>query len=294
MLDPAQLSALAAVLRLGSFDRAAASLNVTPSAISQRIKALEEQVGTALIIRGAPCTATTAGQRLARHAETLHMLNAGVLQDLGLHLDANTPHIRIAVNADSLATWFIPALAETPGFRYDLLIDDQDHSADWLRTGEVSAAISSSGKPVAGCDQVPLGTLRYIATASPAFKDTWFGDGITADTLSRAPCLTFDAKDALQSTWSAARAGRPVSPPCHYLPSTHVFIDAAALGLGWGMNPEPLIRAHLDAGTLVALAPEHPLDTPLDWLVSRHVAPALSRLTQSVKAAARDVLRPQP
>ncbi|MFT7593531.1 MAG: LysR family transcriptional regulator (chromosome initiation inhibitor) [Paracoccaceae bacterium] len=142
--DPHHLAALAAVLRRGSFDAAAADLSVTPSAISQRIKALEDRVGTSLIHRGSPCTGTPAGVRLAKHAEDVGLLEAQLSRDLSLGDTSGPGRLRIALNADSLATWFVAALAAVPDVLFDLVIDDQDHSADWLKRGEVSAAISAT------------------------------------------------------------------------------------------------------------------------------------------------------
>lgn len=289
--DPHHLSALAAVLRRGSFEAAAADLSVTPSAISQRIKALEDRVGAALVLRGTPCSGTAAGIRLAKHAEDVSMLEALVSRDLSLDRPEGPMTLRVAVNADSLATWFVGAMARVPDVLFDLVIDDQDHSADWLKRGEVSAAITAQSAPVTGCDAVGLGRLRYIATASPAFVARWFDKGITADSLARAPCLTFNAKDMLQRTWIAETLGLRISPPTHFLPSTHAFVDAALSGLGWGLNPQSLVDVPLRAGKLVALIPDTPLDVALTWQVNRIMAPSLAPLTQMVRKTARDILR---
>src|SRR3712207_4026925 len=152
MLDYALLAALAAVVRTGSFERAARQLNVTPSAISQRINLLEERIGSVLVIRGQPCSATETGQRLCQHVEQVALLESSLRQTLpGLEAETRPVTLRLAVNADSLATWFIPAMAKTEGFLFDLVVDDQDHSAEWLQRGEVAAAVTSYGKPVQGC-----------------------------------------------------------------------------------------------------------------------------------------------
>ncbi len=290
--DPHHLQALTAVLRHGSFEAAAADLSVTPSAGSQRIKVLEDRVGTALLLRGAPCIATQAGQRLAKHAEDVEMLESLVGRDLSLDRSKTPARLRIAVNADSLATWFVAALSPVPDLLFDLVIDDQDHSADWLRRGEVSAAITAQHSPVAGCEAWPLGALRYLATASPAFMTRWFSDGVTADGLARAPCLTFNAKDMLQRKWITQATGARLSPPAHYLPSTHAFLDAAIAGMGWGMNPRQLADTPIRDGLLRPLVPGQPLDVPLTWQVSRIMAPALNVLTGSVRAAAKQALLP--
>ncbi|MDP5217911.1 ArgP/LysG family DNA-binding transcriptional regulator [Ruegeria sp. 2205SS24-7] len=288
--DPNQLRALAAILRLGSFEAAAAELAVTQSAISQRIRALEERVGAALIERVTPCTGTRAGLRIAKHAEDVGLLEAQLSRDLSLEQKAGPARLRIAVNADSLATWFVDAMAQVEDVLFDLVIDDQDHSADWLRRGAVSAAICSGTKAAPGCDAVPLGHLRYLATASPAFANRWFDKGVSAATLSVAPCMTFNRKDNLQQKWIEQVIGKRVTPPSHFLPSTQAFVDAACAGLGWGMNPESLAGQPIRDGKLVALLADQPLDVALSWQVSRVMAPALAPLTRAVKQAAQDGL----
>ncbi|MFC3615691.1 LysR family transcriptional regulator ArgP [Lutimaribacter marinistellae] len=288
--DPHHLSALSAILRLGSFEAAAAELSVTPSAVSQRIKAFEDRIGAALVHRGPPCTGTPTGLRLAKHAEDIGLLEAQLLRELGLAGAPRPARIRLAVNADSLATWFIPALAAVDDTLFDLVIDDQDHSADWLQRGEVSAAICAGGKPVPGCDMHPLGNLRYLATASPDFMARWFAEGVTPASLARAPCLTFNAKDALQKAWITQQFGTRIAPPSHFLPASHAFVDAARLGLGWGMNPLSLVRDPIGNGRLVPLLPDSALDVPLVWAVSRVMAPALAPLTHAIRNAAQNGL----
>lgn len=265
-------------------------LNVTPSAISQRIKALEEKLGTVLVIRAQPCRGTVAGTRLARHCDDLRLLEQGLARDLGGTLQADRPTLRIAVNADSLATWFIPALAALPDVLFDLVIDDQDHSEALLRRGEVVAAVTALPDPVQGCDCHALGKLRYIATAAPGFHRRWFAQGVSVTALADAPALTFNAKDRLQTDWAQQIAGQRLTLSPHVIGSSQAFVDAALAGLGWGMNPEPLVRALLAAGRLVALRPDSPLDVSLYWQASRLAGTALSPLTRAVRAAAAGML----
>ena len=285
MLDYPQLQALSAVHRRGSFDLAAASLGITPSAVSQRIKALEDRIGALLIQRGQPCTATETGLRL------IHHFDAVMLMEAALPLPDPAPAaVRIAVNADSLATWVIPALSACPGMLFDIVIDDQDVSQDWLRRGEVAGAITSHPGPLQGCDTVPLGCLRYHATASPNFVARWLADGVTPATLTRAPALTFSDKDRLQSDWLATHLGQGIAYPTHRLASSQGFVDAALAGLGWGMNPAPLVAGYLAAGRLVELIPGTPLDIALHWQFARRTAPALEPLTRALRTAAKRVL----
>jgi LysR family transcriptional regulator (chromosome initiation inhibitor) len=289
MLDPAQLAALAAVHRRGSFDLAAAELHVTPSAISQRIRALEETTGTLLVRRGQPCTATAPGLRLIRHHDEIALLERTLSQDLpGLAPGPAT--LRIAVNADSLATWVIPALAQTDGLLFDLVIDDQDVSQDWLRRGEVVAAITAHPGPLQGCDTLPLGALRYRATASPAYHRRWFPDGVTSQALARAPALTFSDNDKLQTQWVATHCPSRAVLPTHRMASSQAFVDACLAGIAWGMNPEPLISQHMAAGRLVELVPDTPLDVALHWQFTRLAAPALAPVTQAIRRAASRAL----
>ena len=290
--DAPQLAALAAVLRRGSFETAAGDLGVTPSAVSQRIKALEERVGAVLVNRASPCTGTPAGNRLAKHAEDVGLLEAQLSRDLALDPGPRPARLRLAVNADSLATWFVGAMAMVPEVLFDLVLDDEEHSADWLRRGAVSAAVCALGEPVTGCDADPLGALRYVATASPAFIARWFPGGVTAEGLSRAPCLTFNAKDRLQRRWIERVMGARLAPPTHFLPSSTGFVAAAEAGLGWGMNPLPLVAEALRAGRLVALLEGEAMDVPLTWQRSRAMTGALEPVTRAVRAAARDVLVP--
>jgi LysR family transcriptional regulator, chromosome initiation inhibitor len=291
MIDYPLVEAVAAVLQSGSFDKAAQMLGLTPSAVSQRVKLLEERLGTVLVVRGQPCRATVAGRRIRRHAEDVGLLEHALNAELGRPLSGVArASLRIAINADSLATWFIAAMAGIEGRLFDLVIDDQDYSADWLRRGEVNAAVSANAKPVQGCRSRELGALRYVATASPAYMARWFPDGVTEAALRRAPALTFNAKDALQTKWIAQVMGTRIAPPTHWFPATQAFVDATLAGIAWGMNPQILIEDHLAAGRLVPLIPKQPFDIALYWQWSRAVEPTLKDVTEAVVKTARKVL----
>lgn len=290
MIDPSHLAALAAIHRRGSFDAAAAALGVTPSAISQRLKAFEERMGCMLMRRGTPCTATTAGLRLIRHFDEVSALESLVAQDLKLDLSGPVT-LRIAVNADSLASWVIPALASVQDMLFDLEIDDQAHSQDWLRRGEVSAAVTSHPGPLQGCDTVALGMLRYHATASPDFMARHFPQGVDATAMALAPGLTFSDKDTLQKDWIRGKFGRDIVFPTHRMASSQGFVDAARAGLGWGMNPALLVGDHLREGRLIDLDPALPLDIPLYWQFTRQSAQVLAPVTAAMRRAAAIALR---
>lgn len=295
MFKNPNLHALALILRSGSLEAAAQEAGVSPATISLRLKALEDRLGTRLVQRGrgmrGPCTGTEAGLRLLRHADAVDLLEADLAHDLPGFKPESTPHLRIAVNADSLATWVLPALAQVPGMIFDLVVDDQDHSADWLTRGAVLGAITATRQPGTGTDGYALGRLRYRATASPGFVKTHFFKGLSAESLAKAPSLQFNTKDALQRQWLRLAFGEEAHPgPAHQLPSTHGFVDACLSGLGWGLNPESLVTDLLRRRKLVDLKPTVPLDTQLYWHVSRLHADLLAPLTYAIRKTARDTL----
>ncbi len=293
-MDYAGLRAVAMVVQTGSFEKAALALHVTPSAISQRVKQLEERLGAVLILRGNPCTATEKGEWVCRHMEHVGMLESELFSQLPALLSSdevsNRVTLHIATNADSLGTWFLKAVSaftHQSGFLLNVAVDDQDHTAEWLQRGRVLAAVTSLEKPVQGCRVTPLGFLRYHATASPAFIDRYFPKGVTETELAQAPALTFNQKDRLQQQWISQVFGASIVHPTHWLPSTQSFVDAALLGMGWGMNPALLVRNHLAERRLVELVAGTPLDVPLFWQVNRLAADRLRSLTDAVVEVAR-------
>ena len=297
MIDHHLIQAVAAVVREGTFEAAARALKVTPSAISQRVKLIEERIGSVLVVRGQPCTATEIGARLCRHAELMGALEAELHRELPELAQAGTAPgpatLRVAVNADSLGTWFVDAMARfglEESTLLELSVDNEDHTADWLRRGRVLGAVTSIASPVQGCRSRRLGALRYLATASPAFVRRFFADGVDAEALARTPSLQFDARDDLQAKWVRRLLRRDVQLLAHRVPSTQPSVDAAIAGVGWGMTPEPLVREHVRAGRLVELMPGLVIDVPLYWQSARLPVPALERLGHAVAATAAEVL----
>ncbi len=290
MISQAGVRAIAAVVETGSFEAAATRLGLTASAVSQRVRQIEEQVGAALVVRGRPCSATPAGRRICRHATLVGLLEQDLLHDLGLPAGDRVT-VRVAVNADSLALWFIDALADHDGLLFDIVLADQDRAADLLRSGEVAAALGRTGPPVAGCDQADLGVLRYLACAPPAFIRDWFPGGIDAPALARAPSLRFGPDDRLQEDWAARLVGHPVRLPHHTLPSSHGFLDACAAGLGWAMNPAESAAPLLATGRLAPLGVQPFLDVGLCWRWLRSARSGLEGVNRSVqRQAARRLL----
>lgn len=290
-----QLTAFAAVLDEGSFERAAQRMSLTPSAVSQRIKALEDRLGQVLVLRQSPCRATEAGKQLLRSLQQMRLLEAETLVGFGLQLH-ETPKatIAIAVNADSLATWFLDALADLHqqhGLLFDVRVEDQDHSTNLLREGSVLGAVTADAHPVQGCNVEPLGVMRYLPVASPQFVERHIGKKLDAAALSTAPMLVFNRKDELQSRFIRSVTNAQVTPPVHYLPSSTAFVDAAAMGLGWAMAPEAMARERLESGTLRVLGARRWLDVPLYWQHWSIRAQTLGWISEALRRVATRALR---
>ncbi|HWG98116.1 MAG TPA: LysR family transcriptional regulator ArgP [Pilimelia sp.] len=291
-LDPAQLATFQAVIAHGSFDAAARALHVTPSAVSQRIKALEQVVGQVLVRRARPCVPTAAGRPLVRLGGQVALLEQEALDaargTLGGH---GRTRVAVVVNADSLAGWFLPALTALPDVVFELHTDDEGHTAALLRDGTVMAAVTSERVAVQGCRVQRLGAMRYLPVAAPAAHAAWFAGRDPAAAFATAPMIRFNRKDALQHRFARTLTWRDVDPPTHCVPASASFTEAIRLGLGWGLVPEEAARTDIAAGRLVELAGGRYLDVPLYWQCWRLESTALAALTAAVAAAAATALR---
>jgi len=297
MLDYRSLAAVAAVAREGSFEKAALGLGVTPSAVSQRIKGLEDRLGAILLVRGSPCRPTEIGARLCAHVEQVRLLEGEVIDSLpGLTTRAAGPAtLRVAVNADSVSTWFPKAAArfgdETGGL-LDLVLDDEAHTAERLRTGDVLAAVTADPTPVVGCKINPLGRIEYVAVAAAGFAARHFFMGVNGQSLQQAPMLRFDRRDDLQSRWAREAWETTIAPPTHWTPSTQGMLDMTLVGLGWSMAPVMLAAPLIAEGRLIELAPRKRIAVTLYWQRTRLAARLLDQLTHAVRGVAAAALKP--
>jgi LysR family transcriptional regulator (chromosome initiation inhibitor) len=283
-IDGQQLTAFAAVIEQGSFDAAAASLHVTPSAISQRIKALEQRVGQVLVRRERPCVATPAGAPLLRLAAQTALLESEALAEMGGGA-LGRMRIAIAVNADSMATWFTAVFARLPDVLFDVRIEDQDHSARLLREGEVMGAVTTERTPVPGCRVLPLGVMRYVPVAAPGFVKRYLPDGFTANAVAAAPSLAWNRDDALQDMLLRKVFRRAIARPVHYVPTAEGFGSAVRADLGWGMFPDSLAAPQEANGSFVRVTDVH-LDVPLYWQCWKVDSPMVQTITDAVRSAA--------
>jgi LysR family transcriptional regulator (chromosome initiation inhibitor) len=292
-VDLAQLRTLVAVVDEGTLEAAARRLHVTPSAVSQRLRALEVAAGRVLVQRGRPAAVTPAGEPVLRLARQVGLLVDDTQRDL--EPAGPVPVVPVAVNADSLATWVLPALAPLAGqIRFDLHSSDQTHTTALLRAGTVMGAVTSDAEPVAGCRVTPLGRMRYLPCASPAFVDRWFAQGPDAEALRRAPVVVFDRRDDLQHAYLRNRLGPTTDLPLHYVPSSADFLAAVALGFGWGMLPELQLRAAgapAAQGAVTPFDPDGAVDVVLHWQQWRLESEPLDRVAGALIQAAQAHLR---
>ncbi|MER6209813.1 LysR family transcriptional regulator ArgP [Streptomyces sp. NPDC001073] len=295
-----QVRTLLAVVDEGTFDAAASALHVTPSAVSQRVKALEQRTGRVLLLRTKPVRTTESGEVVVRFARQLARLERDARAELGMSGAGEATRVSIAVNADSLATWFLGALTRVPRelrVGFELRREDEDHTAALLREGLVMAAVTSSPDAVPGCSVRALGRMRYLPVANPEFRAAYLG-GPLREALAEAPVVTFDRLDDFQDTFvqrlGRGQGGGGAGAVRHLVPTSEGFLEAVAAGLGWGMVPEmqaaPLIRA----GRLVNFAPSRVVEVPLYWQQWRLDSPALAAVAGAVLGVAGEVLRAAP
>jgi len=286
--NAAAVEALVAIADHGTFDAAARALHVTPSAVSQRIRALEREVGQVVVRRGTPCRPTDAGAALVRLGRQARLLEAEARAALA---DDGRVQVTVAVNADSLATWFrdvITEVAGRDGISLRLVVEDQAYSAQLLRSGEALAAVTSDPHPVQGCRSEHLGFLRYRPAATPELAERWRkGHG---HDWQRLPVVVFNAKDELQHDVLSAR-GVTEPDTMHLVPTSADFHEAVRRGLGWGMLPEPQLNPDLESGRLVTLGGRTHHDVHLHWQRWRIDSVALARLSDAVRRAAGAALR---
>lgn len=299
MLDARQLQALSAVAEHGSFGAAAQALSVTVAAVSLRIKSLEATLGMRLLVRGKQVRTTPAGQALLTHIKQVQLMEADVVASLAPGA-SNAPSGRgpawqslpVAINADSVASWFLPGVAPLLRKHHlllDVVIDDQDHTHDALKSGEVVGCVSTLAQPIRGCEALPLGVMRYRGVATEAVAQTCRTPQgrVSTHKLLATPAVIFNRKDALQDVFLEQHLGlRGARYPRYFMPALDAFDTAIAQGLGWGMVPELHLQQRSGA-PLVDVVPGATVEVPLYWHHWAREPASAQRLTAAVHAAAR-------
>lgn len=298
--DPDALECLAAIVEEGGFERAAVRLSITQSAVSQRLRSLEVQVGTVLIVRSRPLKPTSAGRLLLKHALQTRLLRAGLQRDLkdlapgGAGNGGDVERISIAINADSIATWALAALSELArrGLGLEIITDDQDFTIEWLREGRVLGCVTTLKQALRSCKMVPLGAMRYVAVAETAYAAAHCPDGLSPHNFRHVPFIAFNRKDDLQGEFIAHVFHlKHVALSQLYVPSSEGQVSAVLAGWGVSVLPELQVREHLRSGRLVNLAPGHVLPVDLYWHCWNLDSVVLDGLTAALTDAAAVALR---
>ncbi|CDG80759.1 ArgP/LysG family DNA-binding transcriptional regulator [Janthinobacterium agaricidamnosum] len=295
-LDYRALAVLDAVASHGSFEKAALALGITQSAVSQRIKALEDSSGRLLIVRGQPAVPTGLGQRLIVHHRNVKLMEAALDIDLGNSV--SMPEIAIAIDADSLATWFphsLPPLLAPPRCQLDVRLADSDAALKLVRDGSVfgciAAQAASAHDAAAATSVTPLGLLQYSCVATPLFAGHWFGDGFSAEAVALAPAVV--SQHALLARFLDETLGMRQPFPHHTIPVSAALREAIFGNLAYGLMPRKQVASALLNDQLIDLAPGRTLDVPLSWHAWALDTPFTKLLSeQLVNAARRYLLQP--
>jgi LysR family transcriptional regulator (chromosome initiation inhibitor) len=283
------LHALEVVCREGSFERAAKKLHITQSAVSQRIRSLEDSLGQRVINRGPPLAPTQVGQTLMTHVQNVALLETELEKGISFGSGSRIGRIAIAVNADSLALWFLNAI--TPALKehdilVELIVDDESYTHELLERGQVIGCVSTRSDTYVGCEKKYLGAMRYTCAATKTFAKQYFPKGITADGISKAPSVAFNRKDQILENILAQIPGcSNTTINYHYIPSTEQFFNLIKLGQCYG----PVSHLQLPKSGLKILSPKHH-DVKLYWHSWRHHSSILTKVEQAIVKHANNVL----
>ncbi|MFH1138827.1 MAG: LysR family transcriptional regulator ArgP [Pseudomonadota bacterium] len=295
-MDYKLVEALAAVATEGGFERAARVLHLTQSAVSQRVRLLEDQTGRILLARTNPPRPTSAGRRLLKHFRQVSRLEADLLDEDPSGTSTSFSTLPVGVNADSLATWFLEAVhpfVASEKVLLDIHVDDQEETHKLLKNGEVIGCVSAARPPMQGCRVEALGGMTYRLLAAPDFARNRLPGGLTPETVRDAPGLIFNRKDDLHNKVFRGLFGEaPDGVPAHYVPSSEKFVDVILRGWAYGMLPDIQARDLVRAGRLVELAPDQPVLVDLYWHCWNIKSPVIQNFTRTLVSGARKLLGP--
>lgn len=268
MLDYPAIAALVAVIETQGFQSAADKLFITQSAVSQRIKSLENYYGEPVLIRSLPYQPTKLGLMLLGHYKRITILEDSLQENITTQ--NYIPTISIAISRDSLETWFVPVIKEIktlPSIKLEIIADDQELTLSYLQRGLVSACASTIHKQLSGCKAKFMGYFNYVLVSSPEFKKKYFPKNKSIeDNLLKAPTVIFDNKDKLHEEYLKYYFNfKDLNIEYHVIPSVKGFRLFVESGYACALIPELDILTELTQKKVVKIFPDKPWKMPMYW-----------------------------
>ena len=286
------VEAFLSVAQHRSFRRAAAELGVTPSAISQAVRALEGRVGAALFLRTTRSVGLTeAGERFLIRAKPAFeelVAASAAARDLGRRpagrLRLSVPRAVVPILLEPLVASFCRAYPEVEieVAASEELIDIAAEGFDaGIRLGQFIAADMIAVRLSPPFRMLIVGSPAYLARA---------GSPARPDDLRQHACLRFRRSNGALALWQLNDNSRSLEVAVTGPLIAHDFptMLAAALGdMGLAQLPEPMVREHLDAGRLVSALEGYAPTAPGMFLYhpgKRQVLPKLRAFIDHVKS----------
>lgn len=272
------------VIKEQGFEKAASKLNITQSAVSQRIKSLENDFGELLVTRTLPPKPTELGKKLLKLLYHVNLMEQDIFDNGGVNIET----IPLAINADSLATWFLPSIQsvlDDANLRLDIRIDDETRTLDHLISGNAVGAISTYNKPIINgkCDYI--GSLDYILAGTEEFAKKYFPKGVTKESLLKAPVVSFcqniDQHHIFLQQHFEIIPGNLVS---HIVPSSEAYIKMILQSSACCMIPKQQIAAELNDNKIINLVPDLVQHKRLYWHRYNLESEPIRKLTEAIKA----------
>lgn len=277
------------IIKEGGVGKAATKLDISQSAVSQRIKVFERSLGELVLMRTVPPRPTALGQKLLTLLHHVSLIEHDLLGKKGEIIE-----IPISINMDSLAIWFLSVIKdflENPLIKFNISVDNENKTLNSLLNGEVVGAISSQSKPIIGgkCDYI--GSLDYVLAASPAFAQRYFPRGVTKEALLKAPIISFNKNEDshqifLQQFFGIAE-GNLLS---HVVPSSEAYVQLVLENVACCMIPKQQIALELANNRIINLVPELLQRKKLYWHRYELKSTIMDRLTEAILSNAAHYL----
>ncbi|PML22961.1 LysR family transcriptional regulator ArgP, partial [Vibrio sp. 10N.261.52.A1] len=237
---------------------------------------------------------TPAGKKLLGLYRRVRLLEHELVPEL-MNEDGNQPlSISIATNADSLATWLLPALSDVMKLRQvelNLAIHGESRTIEKIKSGEVAGAISLESQAIPGCSADYLGRMDYVCVASPDFHQRYFSEGVNYTTLRKAPAVSYDQYDDLHKKFLHDHFNVPRDSVInHTVGSSEAFVRLALSGVAYCLIPRLQIIEELESGSLIDITPGFLLSYRIYWHHWQLESGVLKEISQAILSFAHEHL----